>query len=52
VCLHIDIGNGVLGFVQVWEYKCEGAMFSAFMIPSNDDTDPNAKPKRLTRRLT
>jgi len=29
---------------EIWNYKCEGAIFSAFRIFSNDDINPILTP--------
>lgn len=37
--------NGVLQFVELWEYKCDRTIFSAFrMFSKNDTYDPNTSP--------
>jgi len=42
--------NRVLRLVEMWKYKCEGAIFPLYI----DDTNPNrpTNPKRPSWRLT
>ena len=37
--------NGMLWLVEIWEFKCEGAIFSVFGIFSNDYSNPSTNPK-------